>query len=94
MNSRSLFLHSQRLMAVVENAVSSLNDAQELIEHLTRLGERHLAMSVTEKHLKVGKPFCRHGDRNDLEKQAAIEQYLLVVLLVLLSRLTFKPLRR
>jgi len=54
MNSRSLFLHSQRLMAVVENAVSSLNDAQEFIEHLTRLGERHLAMSVTEKHLKVG----------------------------------------
>ena len=55
-------------MAVVENAVSSLNDAQELIEHLTRLGERHLAMSVTEKHLKVGKPFCRHGNRKDLEK--------------------------
>ena len=54
MNSRSLFLHSQRLMAVVENAVSSLNDAQEFIETLTRLGERHLAMSVTEKHLKVG----------------------------------------
>ena len=57
MNSRSLFLHSQRLMAVVENAVSSLNDAQEFIEHLMRLGERHLAMSVTEKHLKVGKLF-------------------------------------
>ena len=55
MNSRSLFLHSQRLMAVVENAISSLNDAQEFIEHLMRLGERHLAMSVTEKHLKVGK---------------------------------------
>ena len=57
MNSRSLFLHSQRLMAVVENAISSLNDAQEFIEHLMRLGERHLAMSVTEKHLKVGKLF-------------------------------------
>lgn len=54
MNSRSLFLHSQRLMAVVEDAVSSLNDAQEFIEDLTKLGERHLAMSVTEKHLKVG----------------------------------------
>ena len=68
MNSRSLFLHSQRLMAVVENAVSSLNDAQEFIELLTRLGERHLAMSVTENHLKVGKTFCRHGNKKYLEK--------------------------
>ena len=55
-------------MAVVENAVSSLNDAQEFIELLMRLGQRHLAMSVTEKHLKVGKTFCRHCNRNDLEK--------------------------
>lgn len=53
MNSRSLFLHSQRLMAVIENAVTSLYDAQEFIENLRRLGERHIAMSVTEKHLKV-----------------------------------------
>ncbi|PFX27021.1 hypothetical protein AWC38_SpisGene8312 [Stylophora pistillata] len=52
MNSRSLFLHSKRLMAVVEEAVSSLDDAKELIEDLTNLGERHLAMSITEKHLK------------------------------------------
>ena len=64
MNSRSLFLHSQRLMAVVENAVSSLNDAQEFIEHLMRLGERHLAMSVTEKHLKVGKLFVTMATEN------------------------------
>ena len=53
MNSRSLFLHSKRLMAVVEDAVSSLNDAQEFIEDLTKLGERHFMMSVTQKHLKV-----------------------------------------
>ncbi|CAH3161705.1 unnamed protein product [Pocillopora meandrina] len=53
MNSRSLFLHSKRLMAVVEETVLSLDDAKELIEDLTNLGERHLAMSITEKHLKV-----------------------------------------
>ena len=55
MNSRSLFLHSKRLMAVVEDTVLSLDDAKELIEDLTNLGERHLAMSITEKHLKVRK---------------------------------------
>ena len=53
MNSRSLFLHSKRLMAVVEEAVSSLDDAQKFIDDLTKLGERHFAMSVTQKHLKV-----------------------------------------
>lgn len=55
MNSRSLFLHSKRLMAVVEETVLSLDDAKGLIEDLTNLGERHLAMSITEKHLKVRK---------------------------------------
>ena len=53
MNSRSLFLHSKRLMTVVEDAISSLDDAKELIADLMNLGERHLAMSITEKHLKV-----------------------------------------
>lgn len=53
MNSRSLFLHSTRLMAVVEDAVSSLDDAQKFIDDLMKLGERHLAMSINEKHLKV-----------------------------------------
>ncbi len=53
MNSRSLFLHAARLMAVVEDAVSSLDDAQRFIDDLTKLGERHLAMSINEKHLKV-----------------------------------------
>ena len=40
-------------MAVVEETVLSLDDAKELIKDLTNLGERHLAMSITEKHLKV-----------------------------------------
>ena len=40
-------------MAVVEETVLSLDDAKGLIEDLTNLGERHLAMSITEKHLKV-----------------------------------------
>lgn len=53
MNSRSLFLHSKRLMAAVEKAVSSLEDGQEIVERLTDLGRRHIAISITEKHFKV-----------------------------------------
>lgn len=53
MNSRSLFLHSKRLMAAVDNAIASLDDGQEFIEYLTSLGERHIAISITEKHFKV-----------------------------------------
>ena len=55
MNSRSLFLHSKRLMAAVEKAVSSLEDGQEIVERLTDLGQRHIAISITEKHFKVRK---------------------------------------
>ena len=54
MNSRSLFLHSKRLMAAIESAVSSLDDGQEFTEYLIDLGERHLAKSISEKHFKVG----------------------------------------
>ena len=55
MNSRSLFLHSKRLMAAVEKAISSLEDGQEIVERLTDLGQRHIAISITEKHFKVRK---------------------------------------
>ena len=53
MNSRSLFLHSKRLMGAVENAISSLDDGQDFIDYLKSLGERHIAITITEKHFKV-----------------------------------------
>ena len=40
-------------MAAVEKAVSSLEDGQEIVERLTDLGQRHIAISITEKHFKV-----------------------------------------
>ena len=54
MNSRSLFLHSKRLMAAIESAISSLDDGQEFLEYLTNLGQRHIAISIADKHFKVG----------------------------------------
>ena len=42
-------------MAAVEKAVSSLEDGQEIVERLTDLGQRHIAISITEKHFKVRK---------------------------------------
>ena len=54
MNSRSLFLHSKRLMEALEIAISSLDDGQDFAEYFTYLGERHAAISITENHFKVG----------------------------------------
>jgi len=61
MNSRSLFLHSKRLMEALEIAISSLDDGQDFTEYLTHLGERHTAISITENHFKVGLSSLKFG---------------------------------
>ena len=58
MNSRSLYFHAKRVMAIVENAISSLDDAEVLIECLTNLGQKHQPWSITQEHFRVKKLFC------------------------------------
>ena len=53
MNSRSLYLHAKRVMAVVESSISALDDAEVLVESLTDLGRKHLPWSIREEHFKV-----------------------------------------
>lgn len=53
MNSRSLYLHAKRVMAAVEQTICSLDDAEVLIETLTKLGRRHQPWSINEEHFKV-----------------------------------------
>lgn len=53
MNSRSLYLHANRVMAVVENAISALDDADEVIDSLTNLGKKHQPWSLTQEHFRV-----------------------------------------
>jgi len=59
MNSRSLYLHANRVMAVVENAISALDDADEVIKSLTNLGKKHQPWSLTQEHFRVNHFFCR-----------------------------------
>ena len=58
MNSRSLYLHANRVMAVVENAISALDDADEVIDSLTNLGKKHQPWSLTQEHFRVNHFFA------------------------------------
>ena len=42
-------------MAAVEQTICSLDDAEVLIETLTKLGRRHQPWSINEEHFKVNK---------------------------------------
>ncbi|XP_022782500.1 neuroglobin-like [Stylophora pistillata] len=52
-NSRSLYLHVRRVMAALENALLSLNDAEVFMEYLKNLGERHKPWSVRLEHFDM-----------------------------------------
>ena len=53
MNSRSLYLHAQRVIDAVEHSICALDDADALIESLTNLGHRHLPWSISKEHFEV-----------------------------------------
>lgn len=53
LNSRSLYLHAKRVMNSVENAVSSLNDAEAFTHYLGNLGARHIPWNIQMGHFNV-----------------------------------------
>ncbi|KAK3736504.1 hypothetical protein QZH41_009390, partial [Actinostola sp. cb2023] len=53
LNSRSLYLHAKRVMNAIENAVSSLNDAEVFTNYLANLGDRHIPWNVQKEHFNI-----------------------------------------
>ena len=58
MISRSFHLHVKIVMRSLENAVSSLNEAEKFTQYLMNLGERHERWSIKMEHFDVSIFYC------------------------------------
>ena len=66
LNSRSLFLHAERVMAAVRKVVTTLEESNLTISCLHDLGKRHILWGISRSHfdvsinyVEIGRASCR-----------------------------------